>query len=51
MRRRKLPPTTLVEWLEFCWLLIVHPAFRASRDKRRAYFEYRLARIYRTPCR
>jgi hypothetical protein len=51
MSDRKLPPVTFSEWVEFCWLLIVHPTFRASRNKRRTYYEYRLARIYHTPFR
>jgi|GEM_PF-958765 len=51
MSDRKLPPVTFFEWVEFCWLLIVHPTFRASRNKRKTYYEYRLARTYHTPCR
>jgi hypothetical protein len=51
MSKGKLPPITLAEWVEFCWLMIFHPTFRGSRNKRRTYFEYRLARIYHTPFR
>lgn len=37
-------------WIEFTWLLICNPTFQACPDKRKAYFEHRLAKIYNTPC-
>ena len=50
MKPPKIPPATLREWIEFCWLLATNPCFQAARDKRRAYFEYRLGRIYSDRC-
>jgi hypothetical protein len=50
MKKAKLPPTSLREWIEFCWLVVTNPVFRAAPDKRKAYFEYRLGRIYSVPC-
>jgi len=52
MMRRGRKPLTLgdvSEWVEFFWLLIVDPTFQKSPDKRRAYFEYRLGKIYSSP--
>jgi hypothetical protein len=49
MNNTKHPPTGLVDWVEFCWLLLTNPTFRASHDKRKAYFEHRLAVQYNTP--
>ncbi len=48
--RKGLPPFTLREWVEFCWLSLFHHSFRNSRNKRRTYYEYRLARNFHTPC-
>ena len=48
--KRKRPPAKLREWLEFFWLLLTNPAFRSSRDKRKAYFEHRLGKIYSARC-
>ena len=45
----KIPPTNLSHWIEFCWLFLVNPTFQAARDKRKAYFEYRLGKQYNTP--
>jgi len=49
-RRRRRPPRNLTEWIEFCWLFASNPIFRAAPDKRKAYFEHRLAKIYMSPC-
>ena len=49
-RRGKIPPATMREWVEFCWLLIVNPTFRKSPDRRKAYFEYRIGKVYDSPC-
>lgn len=46
---KKIPPARLTEWVEYCWLLLSNPSFQAARDKRKAYFEYRLAKLYNTP--
>ena len=43
-------PHKLAEWVEFYWLLLSNPAFQSARHKRKAYFEYRLAKIYSLPC-
>jgi len=50
MKQIKTPPARLGEWIEFCWLLVSSPSFQAARDKRKAYFEYRLGKIYSAPC-
>ena len=50
MKRIKIPPRKLAEWIEFGWLLLTNPCFQAARDKRKAYFEYRLGKIYSAPC-
>jgi len=42
-------PATLSDWIEFYWLLLIDPTFQASRNKRKAYFDYRLAKRYNTP--
>ena len=49
MKKIKVPPANLTDWVEFCWLLLASPTFQAARDKRKAYFEYRLAKVYNTP--
>jgi len=47
MSQQKYPPITrFTGWLEFLWLRLFNPTFRACRDKRKAYFEYRLAKSY-----
>ena len=46
---KKIPPARLTEWVEYCWLLLSNPSFQAAHDKRKAYFEYRLAKLYNTP--
>ena len=48
-RTMTIPPHKLAEWIEFYWLLLSNPAFQAARNKRKAYFEYRLAKAYNTP--
>jgi len=48
-RTIKIPPHKLTEWIEFYWLLLSNPAFQSARNKRKAYFEYRLAKVYNTP--
>jgi hypothetical protein len=50
MKLRTLPPSNLGQWVEFCWLLAIDPTFQAAHDKRKAYFEYRLGKIYNLPC-
>jgi hypothetical protein len=45
MRKAKVPPANLREWVEFYWLLFANPTFQKSSDKRRAYYEYRLGKI------
>ncbi len=35
------------QWLEFAWLCLADPTFCATRNKRKAYFEYRLVKRYR----
>ena len=46
----KQPPRNFTEWIEFYWLQVVNPTFRRARDKRKAYFEHRLAKLYDMPC-
>jgi hypothetical protein len=47
----KIKPTAkLAGWVEFCWLLVSNLGFQAARDKRKAYYEYRLSKVYNTPC-
>lgn len=48
-KHQKQPPANLSDWVEFCWLLLIDPTFQASRDKRKAYFDYRLAKQYHIP--
>jgi len=45
----KIPPANLTHWIEFCWLVLVNPTFQKCRDKRKAYYEYRLGKQYATP--
>jgi len=40
----------VVRWLEYHWLLVSNPTFQHSRDKRQAYYDYRLSKIYNMPC-
>jgi len=47
MKNRRLPPKNLYEWIEFCWLVLSDPVFCAAPNKRKAYFEHRLSKIYR----
>ena len=47
---KKLHPRGLKQWLEFYWLIATNPVFRASPDKRKAYYEYRLGKYYSAPC-
>ena len=49
MKKTNTSPAKLSDWVEFCWLLLVNPTFQSSRDKRKAYFEYRLGKLYTTP--
>jgi hypothetical protein len=37
-------------WFEYCWLVMTNPTFKAARDKRKAYYEYRLGKVYNMPC-
>ena len=50
MKKLRLPPAKLGEWVEFCWLLVSNPTFQATHDKRKAYFEYQLGKIYTAHC-
>jgi hypothetical protein len=50
LRKAEASPVTLRQWVEFCWLLFANPTFQKSSDKRRAYYEYRLGKIYNSPC-
>jgi hypothetical protein len=50
MKKSKIPPAKLSEWIEFCWLYVASPVFRAAPNKRKAYFEHRLGKIYNLPC-
>ena len=48
---KKIKPTAkLVGWIEFCWLLVSNPIFQAAHDKRRAFYEYQMAKHHSTPC-
>ena len=38
------PPTGFKQWMEFFWLWLSDPTFRTSPNKRKAYYEHRLAR-------
>ena len=40
----------LAGWFEYCWLLITNPTFKAAPDRRKAYYEYRLGKVYNMPC-
>jgi hypothetical protein len=44
--RRKL---TISERIEFCWLWLISVGFRNSPDKRKSYYEYRLAKKHLRP--
>lgn len=50
-RMIKKPPHRLAEWIEYYWLLLSNHAFRSAPDKRKAFFEHRLAKGYNTPFR
>jgi len=50
MKRSKIPPAKLTDWIEFCWLYVIDPVFRSAPNKRKAYFEHRLGKIYNLPC-
>ncbi len=50
MKMTKIPPRKLAEWIEFYWLLLSNPTFQTAPNKRKAYFEYRLAKTYTVPC-
>jgi len=50
MKRSRMPPVKLSDWIEFCWLYVVSPVFRSAPNKRKAYFEHRLGKIYNLPC-
>jgi hypothetical protein len=43
-------PNKISEWIEFFWLQLTNPTFRAAADKRKAYYEYRLSKLYARPC-
>jgi hypothetical protein len=48
MKKQHFPPHNLGEWVEFCWLVLTDPVFSAAPNKRKAYFEYRLSKVYST---
>ena len=50
MKRSTRPPVKLTDWIEFCWLYVVSPVFRSAPNKRKAYFEHQLGKIYNLPC-
>ena len=50
MKRSRRPPVKVSDWIEFCWLYVVSPVFRSAPNKRKAYFEHRLGKIYNLPC-
>lgn len=37
---------TPFQWVEFLWLCVVDARFRATRHKRKAYFEHRMLKRY-----
>jgi hypothetical protein len=43
----KLPPHGLLQWVEFCWLSVANPRFRATRQKRKLYFERCMTRSFK----
>lgn len=44
MRKGKGPPHNWKQWLEYFWLFLSDPTFRQARNRRRAYYEHRLAK-------
>jgi hypothetical protein len=40
----------LAGWFEYCWLVMTNPTFKAAPDRRKAYYEYRLGKVYNLPC-
>jgi hypothetical protein len=44
MGNQQSPPRGPFQWIEFCWLCAVDPRFRATRNKRKAYFEHRMVK-------
>lgn len=44
MRKVKGPPHTLRQWIEYYWLVLSNPTFRTARNRRKAYYEHRLAK-------
>ena len=40
----------LVRWIGYGWLFLTDLSFKAARNKRQAYYDYRLSKIYNTPC-
>jgi hypothetical protein len=49
-KKMKSAPMKISEWIEFYWLQLTNPTFRAAADKRKAYFEHRLGKSYTFPC-
>jgi len=49
MKAGKRPPHNLRQWLEFLWLWFSNPTFRASPNKRRAYYEHCVAKHLSRP--
>lgn len=44
MGKIHIPPSSLRQWTEFCWLWFSDPTFRQSRNKRKAYHEHCMAK-------
>lgn len=40
----KGPPNSLMQWIEYYWLILSNPTFRTARNRRKAYYEHCLAR-------
>jgi hypothetical protein len=40
-------PARLGEYVEFSWLYVSYPRFRAAPDKRKAYFEHCMVKSFR----
>jgi hypothetical protein len=40
----------LLRWVETGWLMVSNPTFLHTPDKRQAYYDYRLSKIYDLPC-
>ncbi len=50
MKKIETRRAKLVRWIEYGWLFLTDSSFKAARDKRKAYHDYRLGKIYSNPC-